>query len=279
MEGSLATLVSGGPIGRLGKSVIDRLRFVGDVSLFALFIARWLASSLPARRVFVPLLYEVGVRSVPVVLVTGAFIGMVLAAQSYDQLHLMRLEATIGSVINLALVKELGPTLAATMLAGRVGSAMAAELGTMRVTEQIDAIRMLGANPIHYLVTPRVLACCLLIPLLTIISDFAGILGGWIFSTQCLGVPSPHYWLHSIRFVSWYDVAGGIFKSGFFGAAIAVVSCHRGFHCDAGAEGVGKAATEAFVYSFVLILMLDFILGVFLLNLEYLLRVLHVPIT
>ncbi len=226
---------------------------------------------LPQRHVMLPCLYQIGVLSLPVVIVTGGFIGMVLAVQAYDQFRLMRLETRLGSVINVSLVKELGPVLAATMLAGRVGSAMAAELGTMRVTEQIDALRALGANPIQYLVVPRFLSCFLLIPLLTAVADGVGILGGWFFSTQYLGISSFHYWYHSVNYVGAYEVVSGLFKSVFFGAAIALVACHRGFHCGAGAEGVGRAATEAFVLSFMAILALDFFLGMFLNTLYYIL--------
>jgi phospholipid/cholesterol/gamma-HCH transport system permease protein len=152
--------------------------------------------------------------------------------------------------------------LAATMLAGRVGSSMAAELGTMRVTEQIDALTALGTNPIHYLVVPRFLACFLLIPLLTLMADFMGVIGGAVVSTQVLMVDSFAYWQHSREFVDGIDIMAGVFKSMFFGAAIALISCHRGFHSRAGAEGVGQAATEAFVYSFIAILFLDFTVGI-----------------
>jgi phospholipid/cholesterol/gamma-HCH transport system permease protein len=154
--------------------------------------------------------------------------------------------------------------LAATMLAGRVGSSMAAELGTMRVTEQIDALSSMGANPIHYLVVPRFLACLALIPMLTIVADFTGLLGGFFYSVSLLGIDWHHYWVNSYRFVGAYDLMSGLVKSMFFGAAIAVISCHRGFHCDPGAEGVGRAATTAFVYSFIVILILDLFLGIIL---------------
>jgi phospholipid/cholesterol/gamma-HCH transport system permease protein len=193
---------------------------------------------------------------------TGTFIGMVLAVQSYSQFRVMGLETRLGAVINMSLVRELGPVLAATMLAGRVGSAMAAELGTMRVTEQIDALSSMGANPIHYLVVPRFLACLVLIPSLTIMADFMGVAGGYFYSVYMLGIDSHHYLENSRSYVGIFDVFSGLFKTLFFGAAIAVVSCYRGFHCDPGAEGVGRAATSAFVISFVLILILDFFLGI-----------------
>jgi phospholipid/cholesterol/gamma-HCH transport system permease protein len=255
----------------VGRLVLTGVESVGDLSLFSFRMVRWMLARMPQRAVLLPCLYEIGVLSLPVVVVTGAFLGMVLAVQTYDQLVLMKLETRLGAVINISLVKELGPVLAATMLSGRVGSAMAAELGTMRVTEQIDALRALGADPIQYLVVPRFLACFLLIPLLTAVADGVGILGGWLFSTGFLGINSFHYWHHSVNYIGSYEVLSGLFKSFFFGAAIAIIACHRGFNCGAGAEGVGRAATEAFVLSFMAILVLDFFLGLFLNALYFLL--------
>ena len=195
---------------------------------------------------------------------TGTFIGMVLAVQSHFQFSQIGLETRLGAVINMSLVRELGPVLAATMLAGRVGSAMAAELGTMRVTEQIDAFESMGANAIHYLVVPRFLACIFLIPTLTIMADFMGVVGAYFYSVFVLGI-DRHFYLHNSReFIGGFDLFVGIFKSLFFGAAIAMVSCYRGFHCTPGAEGVGRAATAAFVISFVLILILDLFMGIVL---------------
>jgi phospholipid/cholesterol/gamma-HCH transport system permease protein len=185
------------------------------------------------------------------------------------QFRMLGMETRLGAVINMSLVRELGPVLAATMLAGRVGSAMAAELGTMRITEQIDALTSMGANPIHYLVVPRFLACLLLIPALTIVADFMGIAGAFFYAVTLLGIDSHHYLENSQHFVGYFDLFAGVFKSCFFGATIALMGCHRGFHCDPGAEGVGKAATSAFVYSFVMILFLDLILGIILDGIYY----------
>jgi phospholipid/cholesterol/gamma-HCH transport system permease protein len=184
--------------------------------------------------------------------------------QSYAQFRLMNLETRLGAVINMSLVRELGPVLAATMLAGRVGSSMSAELGTMRVTEQIDALASMGANPIHYLVVPRFLACIVLIPSLTIMADFMGVVGAAAYSVYVLHIDSFHYLHNSAQFVGAFDLFTGVFKSLFFGAAIALIGCHRGFHCDPGAEGVGKAATAAFVQSFCVILFLDMSLNILL---------------
>ncbi|QDV35125.1 MlaE family ABC transporter permease [Tautonia plasticadhaerens] len=249
------------PVRKLGEQFFDAVAEVGNLAVFSGLTLMWLVRRRPRWSTLVPNFYVIGVKSMPVVAVTGTFIGMVLAVQAHRQFEAMGMETRLGSVINISLVKELGPVLAATMLAGRVGSAMAAELGTMRVTEQVDALDVLGANPIAYLAVPRLLACVLLIPLLTLMADFMGIIGGAVVSTQMLGVDSYHYWAHSRAFVGGLDIFAGVFKSYFFGAAIALISCHRGFNCSAGAEGVGKAATEAFVTSFVAILFLDFCLG------------------
>jgi phospholipid/cholesterol/gamma-HCH transport system permease protein len=222
----------------------------------------WLLSRVPRRDTLIPAFYKIGVLSLPVVALTGTFIGMVLAVQSYAQFRQFGFETRLGALINLSMSRELGPVLAATMLAGRVGSAIAAEIGTMRVTEQIDALTSMGANPVHYLVVPRFLGCLLMIPSLTIMAIFMGIVGGWLYSVNVFGIDSYHYWHNSQEFVHNWDLFYGIFKSIFFGATIAIVSCYRGFNCAPGAEGVGRAATSAFVLSFVIILILDFFLSI-----------------
>jgi len=250
----------------LGRMVVDFVTVLGDLALFSLRMLSWLIPGWPRGKVLWPIMYQIGVQSLPVILVTGGFIGMVLAVQAYEQFAMMHMENQLGTVVNVTLLKELGPVLAAVMLAGRVGSAMAAELGTMRVTEQIDALTALGANPIAHLVVPRFLACFLLIPLLTLFADGIGVFSGWWFSTQVLGVESFYYWHYSRSFVTAYDLWTGIIKSICFGAAISVMSCHCGFHSRAGAEGVGRAATEAFVYSFIAILATDFLLGFFMME-------------
>ena len=269
--GSRVALALADWVADLGEVVFNWMATLGDMALFFARIMAWMVRRLPRRETLLPAFYQIGVLSLPVVALTGTFIGMVLAVQSYSQFRMLHLETRLGSMINMSLVRELGPVLAATMLAGRVGSAMAAELGTMRVTEQIDALSSMGANPIHYLVVPRFLACLLLIPMLTIMADFMGVVGGFFYSVQVLGIDSHHYWANSQKFVGVYDLFAGVFKSLFFGAAIAVISCHRGFHCDPGAEGVGRAATNAFVYSFIVILVLDLFLGIILNAIYYML--------
>lgn len=246
----------------LGAVLIAWTRGLGSIGIFAFRMLFWLFTRLPRRETIIPNFYQIGVLSLPVVALTGTFIGMVLAVQSYAQFRTLGLETRLGAVINLSLVRELGPVLAATMLAGRVGSAMAAELGTMRVTEQIDALASMGAHPVHYLVVPRFLGCLFLIPTLTIMADFMGVVGGGFYSIFVLRIDAHHYWMNTQNVVGAFDLFMGVAKSLFFGAAIAVISCHRGFHCDPGAEGVGRAATSAFVYSFVSILLLDLILGI-----------------
>jgi phospholipid/cholesterol/gamma-HCH transport system permease protein len=157
------------------------------------------------------------------------------------------------------------------MIAGRVGSAMAAELGTMRITEQVEALTCLGVNPVHYLAVPRFLACVLLVPLLTVLADMTGILGGAFICIKIYHVEAHYYLLHAREYVGMWDIFNGLGKAAFFGAAIALISCHRGLQCRPGAEGVGRAATEAFVLSFIAILALDFFLSIFLTHLSNLL--------
>ncbi|MBV9125937.1 MAG: ABC transporter permease [Planctomycetes bacterium] len=248
----------------LGDVAYNGLCGLGDVTIFAGRTLGWMIRRRPAQGTLLGNCYLVGVRSVPVVAITGMFIGMVLGVQTYSELHNLGLETRLGALINVSVVRELGPVLAATMIAGRIGTAMAAELGTMRVTEQVDALTCLGLNPLHYLVVPRLLACVLLIPLLAVLADFMGIMGGALIVTKIYHVESHFYWTHAREFVGVWDISTGLVKSVFFGAAIAIISCHRGMNCQAGAEGVGRAATEAFVASFIAILVQDFFLALFL---------------
>ncbi len=224
----------------VGLRVTHGLTGLGDVALFSLSTCTWLLRARPRPGTLTRSFYQIGVLSLPVVALTGTFIGMVLAVHSFNQFRLLGFQSWVGGIINRALVRELGPVLAATMLAGRVGSAMAAELGTMRITEQIDALSSMGTNPIHYLVVPRFLGCLVLIPTLTVMADFMGVVGGYVFCTALLGVDSHHYWEHAQHFVSNTDLAIGLIKSLFFGAAIGLVSCHQGFHSEAGRRGCGQ---------------------------------------
>ena len=248
----------------LGTKAIES---TGNAGKFARFVYQAMAASVRSciRTGIYPLIWIqmniIGVRSVPIVMITGAFVGMILAIQAYDQLAGMGLEEHLGVLINVSVVKELGPVLAAVMLAGRVGGALTAELGTMNVTEQIDAIRSMGTDPVRHLVVPRVLACLLLMPLLIIYADLLGILGGYLVGVIYLGINSRAYWSFSANGVELWDVGIGVIKGFFFGGAIAIISCYKGFTCKEGAQGVGQACTEAFVASFISILALDFALA------------------
>ncbi|HEV3143371.1 MAG TPA: ABC transporter permease [Gemmataceae bacterium] len=244
--------------------LLDGIAALGDFANFTARMFAWLIIRLPSWRTVFPVSYTIGYQSLFVVLITGFFIGMVLAVQTVSQFTRLGFSTWTGSVINVSVIRELGPVLAATMLAGRIGSAMAAELGTMRVNEQIDALSCLGVNPIHYLVVPRFLACVLLIPLLTAAADVAGIVGGALICIRIYGIEPNFYWQHSQEIVQMWDIVTGMIKPIFFGGVIALISCHRGFRSGAGAAGVGRAATEAFVLSFVAILALDFLLAIFL---------------
>jgi len=252
-------------IGTLGAKAIQDVVEAGHFGRFVWRAAVTSAHSSAVRRTY-PLVWTqmnlIGVRSVPVIMITGAFVGMTLAVQAYDQLAGMGLEEYLGNLINISVVKELGPVLAAVMLAGRIGGALTAELGTMNVTEQIDAVRSMGTDPIRYLVAPRLLACLLLTPVLIIYADLMGIVGGALVSFLQFGINSRAYWDLSAYGVDFWDVGVGVVKGFFFGGAIAVISCYKGFTCREGAQGVGQACTEAFVMSFISILALDFALAV-----------------
>ncbi len=225
----------------------------------------WMIGGLAKRenwRLLMPQLYEVGYRSLPVILITGGFVGAVIAVQAIEQFRAVGLESRMGAVVNLSVVRELGPVLAGIMLAGRIGGALTAQLGTMNVTEQIDALRSMGVDPIRYLVAPRVLACFLLTPFLTLYADLTGSFGGWFVSVVQSGVDPGPYWDYTRQAVDNFDLFSGVIKAFFFGAALGLISCFKGFYCRAGAEGVGKACTEAFVASFIAILVLDYVLAV-----------------
>jgi phospholipid/cholesterol/gamma-HCH transport system permease protein len=247
-------------IERIGREVNNTLAAFGDFSVFCARTFRWLWGWFRPKniRLLFPLMYEVGVRSVPVISVTGAFIGMVMAIETYTQFQSIGQEERIGSIISLSVVKQIGPVLAAVMLAGRIGGALTAELGTMNVTEQLDALRVMGSDPIRYLVVPRFMVCMILLPILTIYSDLLGILGGWVISTKFLNVADQPYWMYAAQGVDTWQVLEGVFKSFFFGGAIGLISCYKGFTCGSGASGVGRACTESFVSSFLTIIVLNF---------------------
>jgi len=248
----------------IGGGTVNALESFGRFWLFALRTLRWVgAGMLSARnwRLIMPQLYEIGNRSVPVIMITGTFVGLVLAVQSYDQLHAAGFSEHMGVLLNVTLVQELGPVLAAVMLAGRVGGALTAELGTMNVTEQLDALRVMGADPIRHLVVPRFLACMLLAPVLTLFADVCGSLAGTWVAIMLKGIPLEPYNYYTQFALEKWDLMVGFVKSTLFGGILGMLACYKGFYCKAGAEGVGRACTEAFVASFIAILIVDFFLA------------------
>ncbi|HEY2783551.1 MAG TPA: ABC transporter permease [Fimbriiglobus sp.] len=251
------------PSRSLFAPVADALVALGDWAAFSLRTLSGLTSRHFRRAELVTVCTSVGVNSLAVVAITGTFIGMVLAVQAYGQFRQIGNETSLGAAIHLSVIRELGPVLTAVMLAGRVGSAMAAQLGTMKVTEQLDALACLGVEPIRFLVAPRFVACLVMIPLLTVFADLMGMFGSSAICLKVFHIEPYHYWEHTRAFVHIWDVGVGLAKSVVFGGIVALVSCHRGFRASAGAEGVGRAATQAFVVSFVAILAADFVLGLF----------------
>lgn len=203
---------------------------------------------------------NIGVGSLPIIMITGAFMGMVLALQSYYQLHKLSVETGIGALVGLSMARELGPVMTGIMLTARVGAAMAAELGTMKVTEQIDALQALATNPVRYLVVPRFLSCVILTPLLTVYTIFIGMAGGYLIGVKMMGINSSFYLVHTIALVGPLDILTGLIKAVFFGMIIATISCYKGLTAGGGAQGVGKATTGAVVSSSILILIADFFL-------------------
>ena len=203
---------------------------------------------------------RVGVDSIPVVFLTTLFTGMVLALQTFNGFKRFHAESLVGSVVALSLTRELAPVLTALMVTGRVGSAMAAELGTMRVTEQIDALTALGTEPVQYLVVPRVTASVLMLPLLVILGDFVGMYGGYLVAVQLLGANPITYIDNSFQFLEISDVTSGIIKAAVLGLIFSLLACVRGYYTEGGAEGVGRATTRAVVSGSLSVLFADFFL-------------------
>jgi phospholipid/cholesterol/gamma-HCH transport system permease protein len=203
-------------------------------------------------------IYFIGVKSQLVVLVTGAFTGMVLGAQTYFQFHKVKMDTASLAVVGVSMCSELGPVLTALMVAGRVGAAMAAEIGTMRVTEQIDALRTLATHPVDYLVVPRLVASHIVLPLLTIESIVMGIGAGYLVGVYLLGIDPTYLWYNMLRYTHDVDLMIGLIKAFIFGGIIALIGCYKGMTCGLGAQGVGRATTEAVVYSSISILIANF---------------------
>ncbi len=241
------------------------ISFIEEIGAHAIFFKEtivWIFRPPLDTKNIIAQMLEIGYRSLPVTTIAVFFTGMVMAYQVGRAMDSIMSGSSIfvGSAITITMFRELGPVLTALLLAGRVGSAIAAEIGTMKVTEQIDALRTLSANPIQYLSVPRFIACLFMIPILTIITDIVGVLGGAFISLFSLGVTLDKYLENILNYVDFSDFMTGIVKSVFFGVEIAIISCYQGFHSKGGAEGVGKSTIQAVVRSSVAILVSDYFL-------------------
>jgi len=203
---------------------------------------------------------QIGVRSISIVVITSAFIGMVLALQTAYALEDFGGKLFVGTIVSLSLVRELAPVLMSLMVGGRVGAGMTAEIGTMKVTEQIDALRALATNPVRKLVVPRVVASTLMFPILTVVSIALGILGGLLIAVANLHLSANYYLRSVIETVKYNDLASGICKTFFFGFAIALVACYNGLRTSGGADGVGRSTTQTVVTGAITVLIMDFFL-------------------
>ena len=205
-------------------------------------------------------MYFIGVKSQSVVAITGAFTGMVLCYQTYLEFHKVKMDTATLAVVSVSMCSELGPVLTALMVAGRVGASMAAELGTMKVTEQIDALRALATHPVDYLVVPRLLASFTALPLLTMESIAFGIFSGYLVGVFLLGIDPAYSYYNMLKYTGGIDVMFGLIKSFIFGGIVAIIGCYKGLNCGEGAEGVGRATTEAVVHASITILISNFFL-------------------
>lgn len=247
-------------VATIGALFLAFLETTGKLTLFA---GKAIVGALTPPyypRLFLRQIMEIGYYSLPVVGLTAIFTGAVLALQSYTGFARFSAESSIATVVVLSITRELGPVLAGLMVAGRVGASMAAEIGTMRVTEQLDALTTLSTNPIKYLVAPRIVAAILMLPCLVLIADIIGIMGGYMVSIHKLGF-SPHAYLkNTFEYLEVGDVISGLQKAAVFGFIIALMGCYHGYHSRGGAQGVGAATTNAVVTASVLILLSNYLL-------------------
>lgn len=248
----------------LGERVYTMVHDLGAITTLFLQVAAWLFRPPSEARNIVKQMEEVGIRSIPVVLVTATFTGMVLALQSYSGFQRFGATGFVGSVVALSITRELGPVFAGLMVSGRVGASMAAELGTMKVTEQIDALTTLATNPVKYLVVPRVVAATIVLPVLVVFADLVGILGGYFVSVYLLGANPYVYVAKTYQYLQFKDIYTGLIKAAVFGMMIALISCHHGFVAAGGAEGVGRATTRAVVASSMMVLVSDYFMTSFM---------------
>jgi len=244
----------------LGSLALSALQALGQLGTLAVQVWTALRHDRQRREVMVMQLYHIGYLSLPVVVITGISLGMVLAVQSYVTLHRFNAEVMAGPLVNYSMITQLAPVVTGLMLAGRVGSNMAAEIGTMKVTEQLDALRTMGTDPVAYLVAPRVIACVLLTPMLTALAAIAGMGAGAFMIVDVWRVDSAAYWHQSANFINAWDVLTGFGKTFIFGGIIALVACRRGLATTGGATGVGEACTTGVVQASVLVLIANFLL-------------------
>jgi phospholipid/cholesterol/gamma-HCH transport system permease protein len=248
----------------IGVQAILFLKEAGRIAVLFTQTLGWTFRPPLLGRELLKQMQEVGVRSFPVVVITAAFTGMVMSLQTYTGFKRFGAETMVGTVVALSVMRELGPVLTGLMVSGRVGSAMAAELGTMRVTEQIDALYTLATNPIKYLIVPRFLAATIMLPILVAFADVIGILGGYLVSVRVLGTNPTLYVRRTWDFLELNDLYSGLLKAFIFGMIIAVISCYQGFSSEGGAEGVGRATTKAVVISSLTILISNYFITAFL---------------
>lgn len=245
---------------RMFRSVSEGVRELGE---YALLCWETVRSLVRERKYWSEIFYQtyfIGIKSQSVVLITGAFTGMVLTAQSFFQFSRVQMETGTLALVSVSMCSELGPVLTALMVAGRAGAAMAAEIGTMRVTEQVDALRTLATHPVDYLIAPRVLATFVAMPILTAEAIVIGIGAGYMVAVYLLGVDPVYTWGNMLKYSHPHHVYNGLIKAACFGFIIATVSSFKGLNCPQGAEGVGKATTEAVVVSSISILISNFFL-------------------
>jgi phospholipid/cholesterol/gamma-HCH transport system permease protein len=244
--------------------VAEWVRGLGRIAMLAQEAMVSLFTFKLAPRDLIYQMHFIGVKSQSVVLITGAFTGMVLAAQTYFQFHKVRMDTATLAVVGVSRCSELGPVLTGLMVAGRVGAAIAAELGTMKVTEQIDALRTLATHPVDYLVVPRFHAAHMVMPMLTIETIGVGNGAGYVLSVSLLEIFKAYSWDNMVLFTTTPELASGLIKAVIFGGIVAIVGCYKGLNCSGGAEGVGQATTEAVVYSSITILIANFFLTLLL---------------
>ncbi len=244
----------------LGGGLLDVLSEAGRMGLLVSEAAWWGVRPPWRIRLFFRQMEFVGVNSLFVVMLTSLFTGMVLALQTYYAFRLFSAESLVGATVALSMTRELGPVITALMVTGRAGSAIAAEIGTMRVTEQVDALTVMAINPVQYLVAPRLFAGLVMLPLLTVVSDFVGIVGGYLVGVRMLGINGGIFMNRIYELVKLDDLYDGLIKAAVFGAIMALVGCYKGFYTSGGAEGVGRATTQSVVLASVLILASDYVL-------------------